>query len=176
MTLEQVLPDVLAPGLRVLFCGINPGLYSAEIGHHYAGRGNRFWQVLYAAGFTPRVLSPLEDYTLTTYGCGLTNLVARATAGADALTRQELVAGRRRLQEKVQRCRPAALAILGLGAYRQAFEQRAATVGPQPECWAGAAVWVLPNPSGRNAHYQLPDLVFLYRALYEDVIGHQDPF
>jgi TDG/mug DNA glycosylase family protein len=158
---------VLAPGLRVVFCGINPGLYSAATGHHFARPGNRFWAALHGAGFTERVLHPSEQRLLLARGCGLTNLVARATATAAELAPGELVAGRRRLQAKLTRLRPRVLALLGVGAYRTAFGRPHAALGLQPEPLAGAAVWLLPNPSGLNAHYPLPRLVALFRELRE---------
>jgi double-stranded uracil-DNA glycosylase len=159
------IPDVIAPNLRVLFCGINPGLYSAATGHHFARPGNRFWPALHAAGFTPGLLHPSEERLLLKSGCGITNLVARSTAAADELAAQEFMAGRRRLAVKVKRFRPRIVAVLGVGAYRMAFEHPRAGLGLQPERLAGAALWVLPNPSGINANHQLPDLVRLFRAL-----------
>jgi TDG/mug DNA glycosylase family protein len=161
----RTIPDVIGPGLRVLFCGINPSLYSAAVGHHFARPGNRFWPALRAAGFTERRLSPFEDGTLRERGYGLTNLVRRATATADELTAAELAAGARALVRKVRRYRPAAVAFLGVTAYRTAFSCPRAALGRQPEALAGAVVWVLPNPSGLNAHYQLADLARLYAEL-----------
>ncbi len=158
---------MIAPGLRVLFCGINPGLYSAATGHHFARPGNRFWSALHAAGFTPRLLQPWEENELLGLGFGLTNLVARATAGADELAATEFVAGRRRLAAKVRRYRPRTVAFLGLGAYRHAFGRPQATLGPQPESFEGATVWVLPSPSGLNANYQMAALVKLFRSLWQ---------
>jgi double-stranded uracil-DNA glycosylase len=152
----------------VLFCGINPGLYSAATRHHFARPGNRFWPALYAAGFSDRLLQPWEEDRLLPGGVGITNLVARATAGADELTREELVAGGRRLERLVRRNEPRWVAVLGLGAYRTAFGRPLATVGAQSELVAGARLWVLPNPSGLNAHYQLPDLVREFAALYAE--------
>ena len=161
--------DVIAPGLRVLFCGINPGLYSAVTGHHFARPGNRFWPTLYQAGFTPRLLVPAEERDLLTFGYGITNLVPRATATADEVAPEELVAGRRRLELKVKRYRPRVVAVLGISAYRTAFAQKAVTLGPQHERLSSSAVWVLPNPSGLNAHYQLADLAEHFRALRQAV-------
>ena len=161
----KTISDVIAPRLRVLFCGINPGLYSAATGHHFARPGNRFWPALQRAGFTERWLAPWEERELLEHRCGVTNLVARATAGADELTPEELIAGRRKLLAKVRRYAPAFVAILGIGAYRSAFEQKGAVLGRQSETLAGTVVWVLPNPSGLNAHHQLPDLVRLFRSL-----------
>lgn len=161
----RTVPDVIAPGLRVLFCGINPGLYSAATGHHFARPGNRFWRALHAAGFSKRLLHPSEERLLLASGCGITNLVARATATADELAPGELVAGRRRLARKVRRHAPRMVAVLGVGAYRLAFGKPRAVVGLQPEDLAGAALWVLPNPSGLNANHQLPQLVRMFREL-----------
>ena len=166
---DKTVRDVIAPGLRVLFCGINPGLYSGATGHHFARPGNRFWPTLHQAGFTARLLDPSEERELLTLGYGITNLVPRATATADELLPEELVAGRRRLEAKVKRYRPRALAVLGIGAYRTAFAQKAATLGPQPERLADATVWVLPNPSGLNAHYQLAKLVEHFQELRDAV-------
>lgn len=162
---RRVLRDVIQPGLAVLFCGINPGLYSAATGHHFARPGNRFWPALFRAGFTPRLLSAAEDGDLPAFGCGVTNLVARTTATAAELGRDELEAGGRRLRRTVARFRPRWVAILGIDAYRRAFGQPRATVGPQPDDLAGARLWVLPNPSGLNASYQLPALVEAFREL-----------
>jgi TDG/mug DNA glycosylase family protein len=163
----KAVPDVIAPRLRVLFCGINPGLYSGAIGHHFARPGNRFWPALHGAGFTMRLLSSWEERQLLEQGCGVTNLVARATAGADELSATELVAGRRRLLSKVNRYAPACVAVLGVSAYRVAFARPTATLGRQPERFGGAALWVLPNPSGLNAHYQLAALVELFHELHD---------
>ncbi|HYG63924.1 MAG TPA: G/U mismatch-specific DNA glycosylase, partial [Thermoanaerobaculia bacterium] len=161
----KTLPDVIAPGLRVLFCGINPSLYSAAVGHHFARPGNRFWKTLHASGFTGRVLSPFEDRELLSAGMGVTNVVDRATAAASELESDELEEGGRRLARKVKRYRPAWLAVLGIGAYRTAFGRPKAVLGRQEETVGGAAVWVLPNPSGLNASYQLDALADAYREL-----------
>lgn len=160
----RTIPDVIAPGLRVLFCGINPSLYSAAIGHHFGRPGNRFWRTLHAAGFTDRLLSPFEDRLLLARGYGITNLVARATTSADELTAAELVAGASRLEREARRYQPVCIAFLGITAYRGAFKRRAATRGKQAETLAAAAIWILPNPSGLNAHYQLADLAELFRV------------
>jgi TDG/mug DNA glycosylase family protein len=159
------VPDVIGPALKVLFCGINPSLYSAAVGHHFARPGNRFWPALHAAGFTEHVLSPFEDRELLGLGYGLTNIVARATAAADELSAEELVSGARRLERKVRRYRPGFLAFLGISAYRTAGLRPFAVPGRQAELLAGAGVWVLPNPSGLNAHYQLADLSRLFEEL-----------
>lgn len=164
---DKTIRDVIAPGLRVLFCGINPGLYSAVTGHHFARPGNRFWPTLYQAGFTPRLLIPAEERKLLTFGYGITNLVPRATATADELAPEELLAGRHKLESKVKRYQPQVVAVLGISAYRTAFAQKAVTLGPQLERLASSAVWVLPNPSGLNAHYQLADLAEHFRTLRE---------
>lgn len=150
---ERLLPDVLADGLRVVLCGINPGLWSAATGHHFARPGNRFWPALHASGFTPRLLRPDEQLALPSFGLGLTNVVARASARADEIGPEEMVAGGEVLREKVERHRPAWLAVLGVTAYRSAFGDRRAQVGPQPFALGDTRVWVLPNPSGLNAHW-----------------------
>jgi TDG/mug DNA glycosylase family protein len=156
---------VIGPGLSVLFVGINPGLYSAATGHHFARPGNRFWPALHAAGFTSRLLHPAEQRDLLKNGYGITNLVNRGTATADELDPAEFVAGRSRLAAKVRRHRPRTVAFLGVGAYCHAFSIKQAIVGRQQQTFEGAEVWVLPNPSGLNANYQLPELVKLFRAL-----------
>jgi TDG/mug DNA glycosylase family protein len=161
----STLRDVIAPGLDVLFVGINPSLYSAAVGHHFARPGNRFWPTLHRCGMTPRQLAPEEDAQLLDYGGGLTNLVARATARADEVAATELVAGGRALRRKVRRFAPRRVAVVGVTAYRVAFAQPGAAIGRQPGDLAGATLWVLPNPSGLNAHYQLPELARLYRAM-----------
>lgn len=163
------VPDVIAPRLRVLFCGINPGLYSGATRHHFARPGNRFWPALHGSGFTARLLSPWEERELLEHCCGVTNLVARATAGANEIGAAELVAGRRRLVSKVRRFAPACVAVLGVGAYRIAFARPAAIPGRQHERLGSAMLWLLPNPSGLNAHYQLGDLIALFRELREQI-------
>ncbi|MDX2914447.1 G/U mismatch-specific DNA glycosylase [Streptomyces griseiscabiei] len=147
------MPDVTADGLRVLFCGINPGLMTAVSGHHFARPGNRFWPVLHLSGFTPRLLKPSEQGELPSYGLGITNVVARATARADELTAEEYVEGGRLVTAKVERLRPRWLAVVGVTAYRSAFGDRKAAIGPQERTIGDARVWVLPNPSGLNAHW-----------------------
>lgn len=163
----KTLPDVIAPGLRVLFCGINPGLYTAAVGHHFARPGNRFWPALYRSGFTDRLLSPFEEPELLQLRLGITNVVARATAAASELTKDDFIPGGRRLRAKVRRYRPLVVAVLGVGAYRAAFARPQAVIGEQAETIGEARIWVLPNPSGLNANYQLPDLVRLFRELRE---------
>jgi TDG/mug DNA glycosylase family protein len=162
---DATVPDVIGPGLRVLFCGINPSLYSAAVGHHFARPGNRFWPTLYAAGFIPRLFRPTEDGDLLALGYGVTNVVDRATARADELTAGEVKAGGVALAGKVRRFRPKVLAVLGVTVYRAAFDRPKAVVGPQPDPIGGATVWVLPNPSGLNAHYQRADLVRVFSEL-----------
>ena len=162
---EKTVRDVIAPDLRVLFCGINPGLYTAAVGHHFARPGNRFWPALYAGGFTDRVLSPFAERELLKSGYGITNVVPRATASADLLTKEEIVRGGERLKAKVLRYRPRVLAVLGVGAYRTAFNQPKATVGRQEERISNTTLWVLPNPSGLNANYQAADLARLFQEL-----------
>jgi TDG/mug DNA glycosylase family protein len=161
----KTVPDVIAPLLRVLFCGINPGLYTAAVGHHFARPGNRFWPALFAAGFTERLVSPFDERELLKSGYGVTNVVMRATATADQLTREELRAGGKQLAAKVRRYKPVFLAVLGLGAYRAAWERPQAVIGRQEEMIDETVVWVLPNPSGLNAHYQARDLARLFSEL-----------
>jgi TDG/mug DNA glycosylase family protein len=150
---DRLLPDVAAPGLSVLFTGINPGLYSAWTGHHFARPGNRFWPALHRSGFTPRLLRPAEQLELLSLGLGISNVVARPTARADELTREEMVAGGAQLRDTVRRLRPRWLAVCGVTAYRVAFDAPRAAVGEQPSTLGRTRVWVLPNPSGLNAHY-----------------------
>jgi double-stranded uracil-DNA glycosylase len=148
-----VLPDVLGEGLGVVFCGINPGLWSAATGHHFARPGNRFWPALHASGFTPQRLRPDEQWKLLDLGLGLTNVVPRATARADELTPSELEEGGRLLEDKMLASPPRWLAVLGVTAYRAAFGDRHAAVGPQERLIGSTRVWLLPNPSGLNAHW-----------------------
>ncbi len=171
------VPDVIAPGLRVLFCGINPGLYSAAIRHHFGRPGNRFWPVLYAAGFTPRLLTPFEERELLPLGLGVTNLFWGATARADEISTDALHRGGRMLERKVRRYRPGFVAFLGVTAYRIALQRSDAQVGLQEERFGDALAWVLPNPSGLNAYYQFKELVRLFQELLqataEPPIGHE---
>ncbi|TDU02256.1 G/U mismatch-specific uracil-DNA glycosylase [Streptomyces sp. 846.5] len=168
---DLTIPDVIAPGLRVLFCGINPGLWSGATGHHFARPGNRFWPALHLSGFTPRRLQPEEQQELLGFGLGITNVVARTTAKADELTAEEYREGGVALRERVERLRPQALAVLGIGAYRVAFDAPRAVVGPQPSALGATAVWVLPNPSGLNAHYTLDAIAERFRELRLSVSG-----
>ena len=165
----RAIPDVLAPGLRVLFVGINPGLYSGATGLHFARPGNRFWPTIFRAGFTPRLLRPDDTDELLALGIGITNIVNRTTATAAELAVDELVAGGAALRVSVERDRPAAVGILGVTAYRTAFRRPDATIGRQAARIGPAVLWVLPNPSGLNAHYQLPALVQLFRQFGEDI-------
>jgi double-stranded uracil-DNA glycosylase len=161
----RTLPDLGGPGLRVLFCGINPSLYSAATGHHFARPGNRFWPALHRSGFTPRRLHPSEQARLPGLGLGITNVVARATARADELSSAELVAGGKRLAALAAQWRPRCLAVLGVTAYRIAFGRPKAAIGRQDDELGGVPVWVLPNPSGLNAHFQIDDLAAQFEAL-----------
>jgi TDG/mug DNA glycosylase family protein len=159
------IADVIADDLDVLFCGINPGLYSSATGHHFARPGNRFWPALHESGFTEELLTPFRERELLTQRLGITNLVNRATATADLLSLDEIVAGGRRLTAKVRRKRPRFVAVLGVVAYRVAFDIPDAKLGLQKGRIGEARVWVLPNPSGLNAHYQLNDLAELFAEL-----------
>jgi TDG/mug DNA glycosylase family protein len=165
----KTLPDVIAPDLKVLFAGINPGLYTAAIGHHFGRPGNRFWPTLYAAGFTPRVLSPFDEQELIPLGYGITNVVARATAAAEELESHEFVVGGKKLVARLKKYRPKVLAVLGVGAYRAAFDRPKAQIGPQDEMIGETRLWVLPNPSGLNAHYQADRLAEVFRELRRSV-------
>ncbi|WP_189973641.1 G/U mismatch-specific DNA glycosylase [Streptomyces avidinii] len=162
---DHVLPDVVAGGLRVLFCGINPGLLSAATGHHFARPGNRFWPVLHLSGFTPRRLAPAEQEELLTYRLGITNVVARATARADELSAEEFREGGRILTAKVELLRPQWLAVVGVTAYRTAFGEPKAKIGPQERTIGSTRVWALPNPSGLNAHWTAESMAQEYARL-----------
>jgi TDG/mug DNA glycosylase family protein len=164
---DRTIPDVVAPGLAVLFSGINPGLWSAATGRHFARPGNRFWPTLHRSGFTPRRLLPEEQDELPGYGLGITNVAPRATARADELTREELVAGGEELLAKVEELGPRWLAVVGIGAYRTSFRRPGATVGPQPERLGESRVWLLPNPSGLNAHWSAAALAAEFARLRE---------
>lgn len=161
----RTVPDVIAPQLHVLFCGINPGLYSAAVGHHFARPGNRFWKALHRGGFTHRVLEPVEEALLPSCGLGITNLVERATARADSLSQEELRAGAEAVRGKAHAYKPHVIAFLGVSAYRIAFESASAQLGLQQSAIGTTRLWVLPNPSGLNAHYQLDRL----GAMFEDL-------
>jgi TDG/mug DNA glycosylase family protein len=159
------VPDVIKPGLRVLFCGINPGQMSGALGQHFARPGNRFWKVLHLAGFTERVLAPAEQWSLLDRGIGITNLVPTTTRAATDLTSAQLRAGALELEVKVGHFHPAFVAVLGMQAYRTAFRRPAAPVGEQPDLLSGARLWLLPNPSGLQARYGLPDMVKMFAHL-----------
>jgi double-stranded uracil-DNA glycosylase len=163
----RTIPDVVGPGLNVLFCGINPGLWSAWSGHHFARPGNRFWPALHRSGFTPRQFRPDEQAELLGLGLGITNVVDRGSARADELSRAELRAGGAALAGKVARYTPRWLAVLGITAYRDAFERPKAITGRQEHTIGTTRVWVLPNPSGLNAHYTLAALAAEFAALRE---------
>lgn len=163
---DRTVPDLIRPGLGILFSGINPSLYSAAVGHHFARPGNRFWPMLHAGGITPRLLAPSEGDLLLELGCGITNVVARATATAAELSGEELVEGGRLLAAKIDQFQPQVIAFLGIGAYRSAFGRPQAAIGPQPESFGPTRTWVLPNPSGLNAHYQVAGLGRLIAELW----------
>ncbi|UUY51856.1 G/U mismatch-specific DNA glycosylase [Streptomyces yangpuensis] len=171
---DRVLPDVVAGGLRVLFCGINPGLLSAATGHHFARPGNRFWPVLHLSGFTPRRLAPAEQEELLTDRLGITNVVARATARADELSAEEFREGGRILTAKVERLRPQWLAVVGVTAYRTAFGERTAQIGPQERTIGATRIWALPNPSGLNAHWTAESMAQEYARLREAAHSSDD--
>jgi TDG/mug DNA glycosylase family protein len=158
----KTVPDIIGPHLRVLFCGINPSVYSAVVGHHFARPGNRFWPALHRGGFTPRLLKASEDGELLNYGYGITNLVERATVAAAELSPEELAIGGRQLRAKVEHYQPRVLAVLGISAYRLAFGRPRAALGRQPEQIGTTEIHVLPNPSGLNAHYTPADLARVY--------------
>lgn len=167
---DKAIGDIIAPGLRVLFCGINPGLYSGATGHHFAKPGNRFWPALHRGGFTPRLLSPYEKADLLSYGLGVTNVVKRTTASAAELSDDELIAGAAALKRKVRRYQPSVLAVLGIGAYRTGFGMKDAALGEQADHRIGQTrIWVLPNPSGLNAHYPPDKLARLFTRLRKAV-------
>jgi double-stranded uracil-DNA glycosylase len=159
------VPDLIANDLIVLFAGINPGLYTAAIGRHFGRPGNRFWPALYAGGFTPRLFSPFESSLLLDFKFGITNVVGRPTARADELTNEELRAGGKRLEAKVKRWRPTVVAFVGIGPYRIISGNKDAHVGLQKDLFGGSYTWVLPNPSGLNAHYQPAALAQLFGDL-----------
>ena len=164
---HKILPDLVAPNLTVLFCGINPGLYTAAIGHHFGRPGNRFWPALHGAGFTPRLLKPWEEHELLALGYGITNMVERTTAAASELRPEEYVEGGQRLARIVAQYSPRVVAFLGIGAYRTAFKRPKAQLGLQSEWLEGSRLWALPSPSGLNANHQLSDLIILLRELRE---------
>ena len=175
LTVPDVLPGPADPLLAVLFCGINPGLVTALTGHHFGRPGNRFWPALHRSGFTPRLLHPAEQGELRGLGLGITNMVARATARADELTDDEVRAGGARLRELVATARPRWLAVVGITAYRVAFGAPRATVGPQEAALGDTRVWLLPNPSGLNAHWQLPELAAEFARLHAAAFAGRTP-
>jgi double-stranded uracil-DNA glycosylase len=172
---NKTIQDVIAPNLKILFCGINPGLYSAATGHNFARPGNRFWPTLFKSGFTDRLLSPYEERKLLEYGYGITNIVERATASADQLSKEELLEGAKKLKSKVHRYTPEYLAIVGVTAYRTAFKSPKAKIGLQEEKIGNTTIWVLPNPSGLNANHQLPDLIKHFNELRLHSVGVYNP-
>ena len=167
----RTIPDVLGPDLEVVLVGINPGLWSGAVGHHFARPGNRFWKALHGSGFTDLLLSPIEDASLLERNLGLTNLVARTTATADELDADEIRRGAVELEARLEPLRPRFVAVLGIGAYRTGFDRRDAALGLQEDDLGGARLWVLPNPSGLNARYQLDDLVVRFRTLRAAALG-----
>lgn len=162
---DKTVPDVIAPNLKILFCGINPGLYTAAIGCHFGRPGNRFWKVLYLSGFTPRLFSPYEQYELLTLEYGITNIVTRASARADELTIEELQTGGKELEQKVLHYHPKILAVLGIDAYRKSFGRPKAKMGLQNERIGETKIFILPNPSGLNAHYRAGEIVRMFMEL-----------
>lgn len=166
---NRTVDDLIDHDLKVLFCGINPGIWSGATGFHFAKPGNRFWKVLHLAGFTDRILHPSEEHELLENGYGMTCFVKRTTKRADELRTEEFVEGGKILVEKIEKYKPENLAVLGIGAYRAAFQKPKAKLGLQEERIGGAKVWLLPNPSGLNAHYQIKDLAELYGALRRDI-------
>jgi len=166
---NRTTEDLIAENLKVLFCGINPGIWSGATGFHFAKPGNRFWKALHLGGFTDRLLHPSEEHELLENGYGITSFCKRTTARADELTTEEFTEGGKLLVKKLERYQPQFLAVLGIGAFRAAFNQRAAKLGLQAEKIGGAKVWLLPNPSGLNAHYQLPDLAKLFSELQQAI-------
>lgn len=164
--LASSLPDVIAKDLSVLFCGINPGAQAAATGHHFVGRGNRFWRVMHLSGFTPTLMSALDDRMLLSHRCGLTTAVGRPTARADELSRSEFTAAAASLEMKVGEYAPQYIAFLGKAAFAAIANQREVGWGLQPSLFGGSRVWVLPNPSGLNRAFSLDDLVAAYRELH----------
>ena len=171
----KTLPDVIAPGLDVLFVGINPGLYTAAVQQHFGRPGNRFWPALHGAGFTPRLFHPSEQRDLLKLGYGITNVVARATAAADELDPAELVEGAAILQKKVRRYKPRVVAIVGIGAYRTGFNRPRAKVGLQEETIGESVIWILPNPSGLNANYTPAQLATAFAELKRWLAARNSP-
>ena len=163
--MAKPLPDIVEPGLSVIFCGLNPGLSAAAEGHHFVGRGNRFWRVLHLAGFTPEQIAPEQDASLLAYGLGVTSVVERPTAGVDDLARREFVAAAEAFEQWVRRYAPRHVAFLGKAAYADMMGRQSVSWGRQTEPFGGAIAWVLPNPSGRNLAFSQDALVTAYREL-----------
>jgi double-stranded uracil-DNA glycosylase len=171
LAMTNELPDIIAKDLNVLFCGINPGMTAAATGHHFAGRSNRFWRVLHLAGFTPEEISPQNDRAILRYGYGLTCVVKRPTASADQLSPAEFTAAAAGFEQKIARHAPRFVAFLGKAAYCALSGQRDVTWGLQPTRMQGAAIWILPNPSGRNRAFSLDHLIEAYRQLHRQVLA-----
>lgn len=165
----KTIRDLIDYDLKVLFCGINPGLYTAVTGHHFARPGNRFWPALHLGGITPRLLHPSEERELLALGYGITGFVRRATANASSLTTAEYRAGAERITATVEEYRPRWVCFLAMEGYRKGFRRPKATLGIQEETIGATRLWVMPNPSGLNAHYQLADFAAMFRALKEEV-------
>lgn len=164
-SVSSALPDLLAPGLDVVFCGINPGMLPASTGHHFMGRSNRFWKTMHLAGFTPTLIDPVDDHRILEYRCGLTTVVERPTARTDELLRDEFVLASTTLREKIERLSPRCVAFLGKPAYQTISGNSKVIWGKQNETFGGATVWLLPNPSGLNRGFSLDDLVQTYQTL-----------
>lgn len=164
--IHKQLPDLIETGLKALFVGTNPGLYSAAVGHHFARPGNRFWPAMYRGKITERLYSPFEDYKLLKRGGGLTNIVSRASKRADELSKKELYEGAAILTEKVIQFQPQKVVFLGITSYRKAFQENQAQIGLQERKIGEAEIWVLPNPSGLNAHYQIPALGKIFAQMW----------
>jgi len=164
------LPDILAPGLDVIFCGINPGMRAAETGHHFMGRSNRFWKTMHLSGFTPTRIDPLNDRQILARRCGLTTVVERPTARADELLRDEFISSSTALREKIERLKPRYIAFLGKPAYQVISGNPKVIWGKQAELFGGAMVWLLPNPSGLNRGFSLDALVEAYQALRYELV------
>lgn len=172
-TVRGELPDIIRDRLAVLFCGINPGMMAAATGHHFAGRGNRFWRVIYLAGFTTEQIAPEQGRELLHFGCGLTTVVSRPTARADQLRREEFTTEAAVFERKVERFAPRFVAFMGKAAWSALSGRRSIVWGRQPEQIESSSVWVLPNPSGRNRAFTLDALVRAYRELHQEAVNSQ---
>ena len=166
---NRTTEDLIDYNLKVLFCGINPGIWSGATGLHFAKPGNRFWKALHLGGFTDRLLHPSEEHELLENGYGITSFVKRTTSRADELSKEEYIAGGKNLVRKLEKYKPKNLAVLGIGAYRTAFQKPKAKLGLQEEKIGKTKIWLLPNPSGLNAHYQLNDLAKLFAEVRENI-------